>query len=275
MHFRGAMPGAQEDELEKRLTAVKSGVPVAELPSKAPPAKPTSPKPKAKPALAKPALKPASPKPKPKAAGAPAEPAAAPAAAPAKAAPVKAAPAKAATPAKAAPAKAAAEPAVVAAPAAAAAEPASPAKPIMSRAVPADAPGGSYASTARNIVVEHGVLSAELQNMDQSWKKAEIAFRVGDEFGNQNGEFKLLTRTKTSRALDALKSGGMLLGSLLTLVGVYQLRAILLPMMPQAVTNIGWLVFSWVAWVLSPVTYVLVCASPRNGISASRFSAHV
>lgn len=57
-------------------------------------------------------------------------------------------------------------------------------------------PGGSWQATSRNVEVEDGLLTAELQKIDGSWAEATADFIDGDEFSNDDGKFK---KTKSGK----------------------------------------------------------------------------
>ena len=57
-------------------------------------------------------------------------------------------------------------------------------------------PGGDWKATSRNVEVEDGLLTAELQKEDGSWAEALVDFVDGDEFTNDDGKFK---KTKSGK----------------------------------------------------------------------------
>lgn len=58
------------------------------------------------------------------------------------------------------------------------------------RFCPSGVPGGSWSVTARHVTAEGGRLTAELKKYDGSFVSAFVEYGEGDEFSNDDGEFK-------------------------------------------------------------------------------------
>lgn len=56
---------------------------------------------------------------------------------------------------------------------------------------PTSLPGGDWQTKSRNVVAEDGLLTAELQKDDDTWVEATTDYGEGDEFTNNDGEFKM------------------------------------------------------------------------------------